>query len=67
MHAEHAQTLVSKLQGLPPERIAEVEDFIDFLRQRDTDKSLVQAAQAMSEPVLDKLWDNDTDAEYDRL
>lgn len=34
MHAEDAQALVDKLQELPPERQAEVEDFIDFLRQR---------------------------------
>jgi len=29
-----AQSLVDKLNELPPERVAEVEDFIDFLRQR---------------------------------
>ena len=34
MHAYETQTLVDKLNELPPERIAEVEDFIDFLRQR---------------------------------
>jgi len=32
MHAP--QTLVDKLNELPPERVAEVEDFIDFLRSR---------------------------------
>ena len=30
----HAQSLASKLSELPPERVAEVEDFIDFLRSR---------------------------------
>lgn len=33
MHAD-PHTLVAKLSELPPERITEVEDFIDFLRQR---------------------------------
>lgn len=33
----HIRELVDKLEALPPERIAEVEDFIDFLKQRDTD------------------------------
>ena len=33
MHAD-PHTLVAKLAELPPERITEVEDFIDFLRQR---------------------------------
>ena len=32
MHA--SQTLIDKLNELPPERLAEVEDFIDFLRSR---------------------------------
>lgn len=34
---EPMQVLLDKLQSLPPERIAGVEDFIDFLRQRDAD------------------------------
>jgi len=29
-----AQSLVDKLNELPPEQVAEVEDFIDFLRSR---------------------------------
>lgn len=28
------QNLVEKIQSLPAERIAEVEDFVDFLKQR---------------------------------
>lgn len=38
MHADPAQTqlqtLIDKLHDLPPERVAEVEDFVDFLRSR---------------------------------
>ena len=34
---EPMQVLLDKLQSLPPEHIAEVEDFIDFLRQRDAE------------------------------
>lgn len=30
----HTQSLVDKLNELPPEQVAEVEDFIDFLRSR---------------------------------
>lgn len=33
MHAD-PMTLVAKLRDLPPERVTEVEDFIDFLRSR---------------------------------
>lgn len=32
--ARHTQTLLEKIQSLPAERIAEVEDFVDFLRER---------------------------------
>lgn len=31
---EPLQNLVEKIQSLPAERIAEVEDFVDFLKQR---------------------------------
>ena len=27
-----AQTLLEKIQALPPERLSEVEDFVDFIR-----------------------------------
>ena len=33
------QTLLEKIQALPAERIAEVEDFVDFLKQRASKKS----------------------------
>jgi hypothetical protein len=32
----NAQTLLEKIQSLPTDRIAEVEDFVDFLRERVT-------------------------------
>lgn len=34
MQAHEIQPLMDKLKELPPERVAEVEDFIDFLRAR---------------------------------
>jgi len=60
-------TLIEKLKSLPPERVAEVEDFVDFLRTRDEERALVRAASKASEPALAKIWDNDDDAAYDRL
>ena len=59
--------VVHKLQTLSPERISEVEDFIDFLSQRDSDRRLAQTAMAASEPRLRTIWDNPDDTEYDRL
>jgi hypothetical protein len=61
------QTLLDKLQQLPPERLAEVEDFVDFLRTREGDRALTRAAQKASEPALAKVWENEVDADYDRL
>ena len=61
------QTLIEKIQTLPPERIEEVEDFVDFLKTRDQDRSLVHAAARLSEDAFRKVWDNPDDAEYDRL
>ncbi len=61
------EQVIHKLQRLSQERVNEVEDFIDFLSQRDTDKQLSQAAIAVSESTLKKLWNNPDDAEYDQL
>ena len=61
------QALLEKLQQLPPQRLAEVEDFIDFLRSRDDDRALANAAARAAAPEFAKVWDNDEDAAYDRL
>jgi hypothetical protein len=37
--AHSAQTLLEKIQTLPLDRIAEVEDFVDFLRERAKSKA----------------------------
>lgn len=63
----HVQQLIHKLQLLAPERIAEVEDFIDFLNQRDQTRQLTQAALATAEPSFNQIWDNAEDADYDNL
>lgn len=56
-----------KLNDLPADRLAEVDDFIDFLRQRDQDRSLRQAYTRASENAFREVWDNDEDAAYDKL
>jgi len=67
MQVPQLDDVVEKLRTLPPHRIAEVEDFIDFLKQRNEDNQLTKLAMAASEPVLDQLWDNPDDAAYDKL
>ena len=61
------QTLIEKIRTLPPERVLEVEDFVDFLRQRNEDRRLTQAVARLSENAFQKVWDNPEDDDYDRL
>ncbi len=59
--------LLEKIRRLAPERIAEVEDFVDFLRQRDEERGLAEAASRLSEAAFARVWENPDDADYDRL
>ena len=62
-----SQGLIEKIQTLPDDRIAEVEDFVDFIRQREFERSLVRTASAASAPAFDRIWDNREDEAYDAL
>jgi hypothetical protein len=61
------RTILEKLIALPSEKVAEVEDFIDFLAQRQDDGHLVRAVSTLSEQAVEKVWDNPDDAAYDQL
>jgi hypothetical protein len=61
------QKLLEKIKRLPPEKAAEVEDFVDFLSQRESERDLARAATRLSEDAFAKVWDNEDDADYDRL
>ncbi len=67
MTRQQEQAILEKLKRLPAERVAEVEDFIDFLRERAGDRDLTATAMIAAAPILKTLWDNPDDAEYDRL
>ncbi len=58
--------LIEKINELPPDKIAEVVDFVNFLSHRD-DRLLVEAAARISEPAFAAVWNNPDDAEYDNL
>ena len=58
--------LIEKIKQLPPQRMAEVEDFVDFLRARDDEQRLTHAAAKASEESCAAVWDND-DVAYDRM
>ncbi len=67
MNTRDPQSLFKKLKSLAPERVAEVEDFVDFLRTRDGERTAVRAAARAAEPAFAKVWDNPADAAYDKL
>ena len=65
--AAREESLIRKIRSLPPEKVAEVEDFVEFLRHRD-DRQLTQGAPKLAEKAFRKVWDNPADAAaYDRL
>lgn len=53
-----AQELLDKIRSLPPERMAQVEDFVDFLRARDEELSLTRVAARLSKDALTRVGDN---------
>lgn len=61
------QSLIEKIKALPPERIDEVEDFVDFLATRAQDRALTSAAMRTSEPAFANIWNNPDDDAYDAL
>jgi hypothetical protein len=61
------EVLLEKIRQLPARRMAEVEDFIDFLRSREDEQNLTRAAAEASEASFGEVWNNDEDAAYDRM
>ena len=61
------QALLEKIQALPPERIAEIEDFVAFIATRERERSLTRAAAAVSASTFAAIWDNPEDSAYDAI
>lgn len=56
----NARALFEKIQSLPTDRIAEVEDFVDFLKQRTRYKKANTGKQSLDFPVMSVgEWPND--------
>jgi hypothetical protein len=62
-----SKTLIEKIEALPAERIAEIEDFVDFIRLREQERVLTRAATAASAPSFAAVWSNPEDDVYDAL
>ena len=61
------RNLDEKLQSLSSEQIADVEDFVEFLRFRGQERALSRAGAAASEPAFEAVWGNPEDDVYDAL
>ncbi|WP_298374947.1 hypothetical protein [Azospirillum sp.] len=61
------QALIEKIEALPPDRLSEVEDFVDFLRMRDQERGLIRAAAATSAASFAAIWENPEDDAYNDL
>lgn len=70
MNSPDEKVILEKLKSLPPERVAEVEDFVDFLRTRHDERTTIRAIRdftRVAAPGFGRVWDNDDDAAYDAL
>ena len=65
------EALIRKIGKLPRSRLAEVEDFVDFIGQRETsnaaDRNLSRAVRSMSETALAEVWSNPEDDVYNAV
>ena len=62
------QRLLAKIRKLSATKVVEIENFIDFLYERESqsDANLTLAA-TKSEATFANVWDNPEDAAYDNL
>lgn len=60
------QDILAKIRRLRPERLADVEDFVDFLCLRDEERQLTDGATRISEQAFARVWDHPGDADYDQ-
>jgi hypothetical protein len=64
---QQEKVLIEKIRTLSPDKLAQVEDFVDFLSQKNRDLRLLQAGNKLAEDAFRKVWNNPEDEEYDRL
>lgn len=65
--AADPKALIEKIAALPQERIAEIEDFVDFIRLREQELALTRAAASASASAFAAIWENPEDDAYDAL
>ncbi len=61
------EALMDKIRALPPDRIAEIEDFVAFITARERERAVSRAAAAASEPAFAMIWNNPDDDVYNHV
>lgn len=59
------QRLIEKIKHLSLQHLAEVEDFVNFLRALEDDQRITQASAKIAEASFAAVWNNEEDAAYD--
>ncbi|CAN5365300.1 hypothetical protein BH09PSE1_BH09PSE1_05540 [soil metagenome] len=65
MNAVNPKSLIDKINALSGERLAEVEDFVDFIAGREEGRALSRAAASGSAAAFALVWSNPEDDVYD--
>ena len=63
----NAKGLLDKIEALPAERIAEIEDFAEFIAAREQERSLTRAAIEASKLAFASIRNNPEDSVCDAL
>lgn len=63
----NVSSLAEKIQTLSSDQIAEVEDFVEFLRLRGQERALTRSSAEASAPAFEAVWTNPEDDVYDAL
>jgi len=64
MNAINRDALFSKIAELSDERVAQINDFVDFIREKQADGDLKRDFLLASEPAFARVWDNEEDDIY---
>lgn len=59
--------ILDKINLLPPDKVAQVADFVDFISKQHQERQLTQAIGEMAENTFKEVWDNPEDDAYDRI
>ena len=61
------EEFIHELEQSPLELVLEVRDFFQFLKSTNRWQEEMNSFSQLSEPVFQKIWDNEEDAVYDQF